>query len=164
MALEVHFTQPRHNLATRKITLSPYPKSSWHRLLTFSQLANMTIQSDHTTSQYDQATKSSDSAETGGEKEATVESSHFSEPTDGGVRAWLVAAGGFCIFFTCLGFASSFGVFQVYYSTHQLRGDSQDKIAWIGSISAFIQFAAGVIGGPMFDRFGAKVRYSPPTH
>ncbi|KAF5593217.1 riboflavin transporter MCH5 [Fusarium subglutinans] len=60
---------------------------------------------------------------------------------DGGLQAWLVAAGSACIFFSCLGFANSFGVLQEYYMTHQLQGHSEDAIAWIGSISTFIQFA-----------------------
>jgi MFS family permease len=77
---------------------------------------------------------------------------------DGGLTAWLNAAGGFCIFFCCLGFASCFGVLQQYYSTHQLKGHNMDQIAWIGSLANFIQFAGGVLGGPMFDRYGAWVR------
>ncbi|KAJ4251885.1 hypothetical protein NW762_011182 [Fusarium torreyae] len=79
------------------------------------------------------------------------------EAPDGGLRAWLVAAGAACIFFSCLGFANSFGVLQEYYIRHQLRGNSEDKIAWIGSISTFIQFAAGAISGSMFDRYGSWV-------
>lgn len=85
------------------------------------------------------------------------DANHPGEVPDGGLQAWLVAAGGACIFFSCLGFANSFGVLQEYYMTHQLRGESADKVAWIGSMSTFIQFAAGAIGGPMFDRFGARV-------
>ncbi|KAJ5691890.1 hypothetical protein N7462_001313 [Penicillium macrosclerotiorum] len=76
---------------------------------------------------------------------------------DGGFRAWLVAAGGSCIFFAALGFANSFGVFEEYYLTHQLKGQSTDKIAWIGSVASCFQFTAGAIGGPLFDRFGAWV-------
>ncbi|KAF2129409.1 MFS general substrate transporter [Dothidotthia symphoricarpi CBS 119687] len=86
---------------------------------------------------------------------------HFSDiqalgpAPDGGLQAWLVAAGGFCIFFCCLGFTSCFGVLQEYYSTHQLRERSTDDVAWIGSLSSFIQFAGGAIGGPTVDRYGA---------
>lgn len=89
------------------------------------------------------------------QEKTTPDSPNLGEAPDGGLRAWLVAAGAACIFFSCMGFANSFGVFQEYYLTHQLRGESPDKIAWIGSLSAFIQFAAGAIGGPLFDRFGA---------
>jgi hypothetical protein len=77
---------------------------------------------------------------------------------DGGPEAWLVATGGACIFFCCLGFSNAFGTFQQYYRTHQLQDRSTDDVAWIGSLSMFIQFGAGAIGGPMFDRYGAWVR------
>ncbi|RFN43756.1 riboflavin transporter mch5 [Fusarium flagelliforme] len=76
---------------------------------------------------------------------------------DGGLQAWLVAAGAACIFFSCLGFANSFGVMQEYYMTHQLQGHSADAVAWIGSVSTFIQFAAGALSGPLFDRYGTWV-------
>ncbi|KAF8849585.1 monocarboxylate permease-like protein [Acephala macrosclerotiorum] len=55
------------------------------------------------------------------------------------------------------GILNAFGLFEEYYLTYQLRGQSPDNIAWIGSTSAFLQFFAGMFGGPMFDRFGAKV-------
>lgn len=83
--------------------------------------------------------------------------SNFGPAPDGGTRAWLSAAGGFCIFFGCLGFTSCFGLLQQYYSTHQLRDYAEDDIAWIGSISSFIQFSGGAIGGPIFDRYGVWV-------
>ncbi|OBT56500.1 hypothetical protein VE04_03155 [Pseudogymnoascus sp. 24MN13] len=76
---------------------------------------------------------------------------------DGGARAWIVAAGGAAILFCCLGFSNSFGAFEQYYLTHQLQGHSPDKIAWIGSISAYLQFGAGMVGGPMFDRYGSRI-------
>jgi len=79
---------------------------------------------------------------------------------DGGSRAWLNAFAGFCIFFGCLGFTSCFGVLQEYYGTHQLRDRTPDEIAWIGSLSSFIQFSGGAIGGPMFDRYGAWVSHT----
>ncbi|OQD89896.1 hypothetical protein PENANT_c002G00046 [Penicillium antarcticum] len=74
---------------------------------------------------------------------------------DGGFRAWLITAGTACIFFSTLGFANSFGIFEQYYLSHQLKDESADKVAWIGSLAAFLQFAAGALGGPLFDRYGA---------
>jgi hypothetical protein len=87
---------------------------------------------------------------------------NFGDTPDGGTRAWLVAAGGSTVFFCCLGFSNAFGVFEEYYLTHQLREESPNKIAWIGSLSTFVQFAAGVVGGPLFDRFGAWVCHLAP--
>lgn len=76
---------------------------------------------------------------------------------DGGLRAWLAVAGAASIYFSCLGFLNSFGIFQEYYMGHQLRDSTPDAVAWIGSLPAFIQFAAGAIAGPLFDRYGAWV-------
>ncbi|KAJ5600912.1 hypothetical protein N7450_001979 [Penicillium hetheringtonii] len=73
------------------------------------------------------------------------------------MKAWLVASGAACIFFSALGFANSFGVFMEYYLSHQLRDQSADKVAWIGSVAVFMQFATGMVGGPLFDRYGAWV-------
>ena len=86
---------------------------------------------------------------------------NLGEAPDGGTRAWLVAAGGFAVCFCCLGFSNAFGTFEEYYLKHQLRGESPSNVAWIGSISAFLQFAAGMVGGPLFDRFGAQASLSP---
>lgn len=97
------------------------------------------------------------------EKSAQAPSDHkddgsaFGPAPDGGTIAWLNAFGGFCIFFGCLGFTSCFGVLQEYYGTHQLKNYSASDIAWIGSLSNFIQFSGGAIGGCMFDRFGINV-------
>jgi hypothetical protein len=76
---------------------------------------------------------------------------------EGGMRAWLVAAGAAGVVFSTMGYSNSFGVFQEYYAEHQLLGDTPDKIAWIGSVQSFLMFAAGSIGGPLFDRYGAWV-------
>ena len=81
----------------------------------------------------------------------------FDEAPDGGLQAWLVAAGGGCVFFSALGFANSFGVFVEYYLSHQLRDQPPDNVAWIGSLASFLQFATGMIGGPLFDRYGSWV-------
>ncbi|KAK8125900.1 MFS general substrate transporter [Apiospora kogelbergensis] len=81
----------------------------------------------------------------------------FGPAPDGGIRAWLVAAGGACVFFCCLGFANSFGTFAQYYATHQLPHRSPDDIAWIGSLNGYLQMAMGLLGGPAFDRYGSKV-------
>lgn len=78
---------------------------------------------------------------------------------DGGLIAWLNVLGGFCIFFSCLGFTSCFGVLQQYYSTHQLADHTMDEIAWIGSVAAFLQLAGGAVCGPLFDRFGVWVSF-----
>jgi len=77
---------------------------------------------------------------------------------EGGRRAWLVAAGAALITFSSLGYSNSVGVFQEYYLSHQLKDQSPDDVAWIGSVAAFLQLALGTLAGPMFDRYGAWVQ------
>ncbi|OLN96280.1 Riboflavin transporter MCH5-like protein 2 [Colletotrichum chlorophyti] len=88
------------------------------------------------------------------EKVAQFEEDGFPE---GGTRAWLVATGTAGIMFCSLGYTNSFGVFQAYYMRNQLQNHTPDDISWIGSIQAFLVFASGAIGGPVFDRYGASV-------
>jgi hypothetical protein len=97
---------------------------------------------------------SQDSAESGNayDKETDV-----GPAPEGGTRAWLVAGAGASLFFCTLGLANSFGVFEDYYLTHQLVGQSASKVSWIGSMHSFLQFFAGMVGGPLFDRYGGKV-------
>lgn len=51
-------------------------------------------------------------------------------------------------------------VYQDYYLTHQLSDYSSSAIAWIGSVQVFLQYGGGLLGGPLFDRYGAKVSVS----
>lgn len=95
-----------------------------------------------------------------GDPEKNPGSPQFDPAPDGGVRAWLIAAAGATVFFCTLGFVNSFGTFIEYYATHQLKEESQSRIAWIGSLASFLQFFTGMVAGPMFDRYGEMVRLS----
>jgi hypothetical protein len=90
-------------------------------------------------------------------KEGKIEAEGIDTAPDGGLEAWLVAAGAFSICFCSLGFANSLGTLIEYYFTHQLQDSSPDDVAWVGSLGVFLQFAVGAISGPLFDRFGAWV-------
>jgi MFS family permease len=76
---------------------------------------------------------------------------------EGGARAWATASGTALIMFCTLGYVNSWGVYQAYYETHQLSHRTADEIAWIGSLQGFFIFGVGLVGGPMFDRWGEKV-------
>ncbi|GFG20113.1 MFS transporter, putative [Aspergillus udagawae] len=80
---------------------------------------------------------------------------------DGGARAWMVALGAGGVLFCTFGYVNAFGVYQDYYITHQLSNYSASDIAWIGSVQTFFLFGSGLIGGPLFDRYGAKVIWAP---
>jgi MFS family permease len=82
---------------------------------------------------------------------------------DGGARAWSVAAGAAGVLFSTFGYANAFGVYQEYYETHQLRNESPSAISWIGSLQVFFLLGGNLFGGPLFDRFGAKVIWPSAT-
>lgn len=64
---------------------------------------------------------------------------------DGGRKAWLMVFGAWSaptdissnqarwISFSTFGFVNSFGIFEAYYSSHQLASSTPSDIAWIGS-------------------------------
>ncbi|KAJ7652944.1 MFS general substrate transporter [Mycena rosella] len=70
---------------------------------------------------------------------------------DGGFRAWAVAFGAFCTYFTTFGYISSWGIFQVYYQQVVLPHSSPSDISWIGSIQRCLIFLPGVFVGRIFD-------------
>ena len=81
---------------------------------------------------------------------------------EGGARAWLVAAGTASVLFATLGYSNCFGIFQAYYTLHQLEGETPDNISWIGSTQMVVMFMTGCIAGPLFDRYGANVSFLNP--
>ena len=72
-------------------------------------------------------------------------------------QAWFVIGGASTCLFCTVGFMNSFGIFQEYYTTHQLAQSSQSTIAWLGATSVFFLFSISVISGAMLDMFGPKV-------
>ncbi|KAL6234017.1 hypothetical protein BDW75DRAFT_251688 [Aspergillus navahoensis] len=80
---------------------------------------------------------------------------------EGGFRAWSVALGNAGVMFCTLGYINSWGVYQAYYEANQLRSETPSAISWIGSLQSFSILSASLVGGPLFDRYGAKVIYPP---
>ncbi|KAH9993846.1 major facilitator superfamily domain-containing protein [Russula vinacea] len=70
---------------------------------------------------------------------------------DGGLRAWLVVLGSSCATFATFGYVNSFGVFQEYYESILLKGNSPSTIAWIGSTQYALVFFPALISGRLFD-------------
>lgn len=105
---------------------------------------------------------------------ATIPPYSESEPSDGGVRAWLAIAGAFFVWFNSWGainaygngafdflslfrtFADIFpmnhvGVFQSYYETYFLASHSASEIAFVGSVQNFLVLFVGFLSGPLYD-------------
>jgi MFS family permease len=75
---------------------------------------------------------------------------------EGGLQAWLVVAGSFCVIAGSFGFQSSIGIFQSYWRTHQLSSYSSSEVGWISAVNIFLTLFLGVQIGPMFDRWGPR--------
>ncbi|KAI1080448.1 MFS general substrate transporter [Whalleya microplaca] len=78
-------------------------------------------------------------------------------PLDTSPRGWLAVIGGFACLFVSFGWITCIGVFQAYYSTHQLREYSASTVGWIPSAETFLLFLGVPIFGGLFDRLGPTV-------
>ncbi|KAI0149831.1 MFS general substrate transporter [Hypoxylon sp. NC0597] len=78
-------------------------------------------------------------------------------PLDTSPRGWLAVVGGFACLFVSFGWITCIGVFQAYYSTHQLRDYNASTIGWIPSAETFMLFLGVPIFGGLFDRLGPTV-------
>lgn len=76
---------------------------------------------------------------------------------DGSVQAWLAVLGAWCCYLTGFGWISSIGVFQTYYSQHQLRNFASSSIAWILSVEVFMLQVMAPVFGKIFDNYGPRV-------
>jgi MFS family permease len=54
------------------------------------------------------------------------------------------------------GFVNSFGIFETYYSSHQLADKTPSDIAWIGSFQIYCMFSGGLFAGRIFDSHGPR--------
>ncbi|KAJ7626803.1 major facilitator superfamily domain-containing protein, partial [Roridomyces roridus] len=96
---------------------------------------------------------------------------------EGGLRAWAAVAGSFLVQFCGFGrafwvraiqtfltlysrYTNAFGVYQDFYVRHYLTTSTSSAISsvlnppprWIGSVSAFLIFAGGLLSGRLYDR------------
>ncbi|RAH76811.1 putative MFS transporter [Aspergillus japonicus CBS 114.51] len=75
---------------------------------------------------------------------------------EGGVKAWLAVVACWCVMFNTFGYINAFGIYEAYYQSTFLQNESASNIAWIGSLQAFFMFSAGLISGPLMDRYGPR--------
>ncbi|KAJ7499776.1 MFS general substrate transporter [Mycena latifolia] len=71
---------------------------------------------------------------------------------EGGLQAWATVAGAFLIQLCGFGYATSFGVYQDFYTREYLKHSSASAISWIGSINATIAISGGLLSGRLYDR------------
>ncbi|KAG2074479.1 MFS general substrate transporter [Suillus decipiens] len=71
---------------------------------------------------------------------------------EGGLAAWSTAFGAFLIQFCTIGYMTSFGVYQDFYTQHYLTNETASAISWIGSTGAFLMNAMSLVAGLLHDR------------
>ncbi|KAL8750556.1 MAG: hypothetical protein Q9199_006990 [Rusavskia elegans] len=79
-----------------------------------------------------------------------------SEFPDGGLDAWLVTLGCWCVFFISWGPIYTIGIFQAHYQHTLLRSSSPSAIACIASTALFMMYAGGLLFGKLFDSYGLR--------
>ncbi|KUL83909.1 hypothetical protein ZTR_06852 [Talaromyces verruculosus] len=75
---------------------------------------------------------------------------------DGGMQAWSVVLGSWCVLFCSFGWINSIGVFQNYYKATLLSQYSDSTIAWITSLQIFFMYAMGPVSGYLYDNYGPR--------
>ncbi|KAJ5401123.1 hypothetical protein N7465_011612 [Penicillium sp. CMV-2018d] len=75
---------------------------------------------------------------------------------DGGLQAWCVVAGSFCLLMGTFGVMNTTGILQNYFATHQLASYSPSAVGWIPGLFTFFGLSISVQVGPMFDRYGPR--------
>ncbi|KAB8270469.1 major facilitator superfamily domain-containing protein [Aspergillus minisclerotigenes] len=88
--------------------------------------------------------KDSSSAETCAGNERNEKGGTWTAPDeapDGGLIAWFMVLGAWCVLFCSFGWINSIGEFQAYYEQNLLRQYSSSKISWIPSLQIFFMFA-----------------------
>jgi MFS family permease len=68
--------------------------------------------------------------------------------------AWLTVAGAWFATFCTAGFSNALGVFQAYYTLHQLSNESQSAIGWVGSLNLGTMFFSMLVVGALSKRVG----------
>ncbi|KAI0738848.1 MFS general substrate transporter [Daedaleopsis nitida] len=89
-----------------------------------------------------------------------VQSADRTPCQDRGAKAWLTVLGAATLLFCC-GQLTAFGVFETWYSEHQLSDVAPSTISWIGSIQLWILYFSGAFLGRIFDAYGPHVILIP---
>ncbi|PYH41078.1 putative MFS transporter [Aspergillus saccharolyticus JOP 1030-1] len=95
--------------------------------------------------------------------EAYGKARHSQTPTfpEGGLKACLAVLSCWCVMFNTFGYINAFAIYEAYYKSTFLHAESASNIARIGSLHAFFMFSAGLISGPLMDRYGPRIILIP---
>ncbi|KAF4417498.1 monocarboxylate transporter 2 [Fusarium acutatum] len=87
--------------------------------------------------------------------------SHRSEPFvidhESEWRAWLCVFGSFLFLVCSAGFNGSIGTIQSYFSTNQLKHNTNSQIGWILGVYLFLACIPSFLYGSLLDRYGPRL-------
>ncbi|GAA5838847.1 hypothetical protein JCM9279_003878 [Rhodotorula babjevae] len=138
-------TRPHHHLLPR---LPPHPHQHLEQYLpTNFELTDQVAQEKEAARR---------AASDGGDAEKGAEPAPAAAPAeddypDGGLEAWLVVAGAWCISFTAFGYPNSFGVLLSYLLQNNLSNHTESDLAWIGAFQIAANLFCAVFAGKAFD-------------
>jgi MFS family permease len=64
---------------------------------------------------------------------------------------FLQIVGANLLYFNSFGLVNCYGIFQAYWKTTVIPHESDARVAWIGSLGAWLLFFVGFLSGPLFD-------------
>jgi MFS family permease len=64
---------------------------------------------------------------------------------------FLQIIGATLLYFNSFGLVNCYGIFQAYWKTRIIPEESDARVAWIGSLAAWLLFFVGFLSGPVFD-------------
>lgn len=79
------------------------------------------------------------------------------EQREGGVAAWMTVVGAVLVYYASVGFVSSFGFFNNYYSSEFLRNTPTSTIAFIGTLQIALVNSLAAVAGSLCDFYGIRV-------
>ena len=79
------------------------------------------------------------------------------EQREGGMAAWMTVVGAVLVYYTSVGFVSSFGFFNNYYSQELLKDTPTSTIAFIGTLQIALVNSLAAVAGSFCDCYGTRV-------
>lgn len=81
------------------------------------------------------------------------------EQREGGLAAWMTVVGAVLVYYASVGFVSSFGFFNNYYSQEFLKDTPTSTIAFIGTLQIALVNSLAAVAGSLCDFYGIKWLY-----
>jgi MCP family monocarboxylic acid transporter-like MFS transporter 10 len=86
------------------------------------------------------------------------------EQREGGMAAWMTVVGAILVYYASVGFVSSFGFFNNYYSQKFLKNTPTSTIAFIGTLQIALVNSLAAVAGSLCDFYSIWVTLVHAAH